>query len=631
MHQRAGRRPCCARDAGVASRLSHAACAASGNRTSPRASRRRRRRRLHSPPPRTRRRPTARPPSARASAPRAPPGTRRRWGRAASRARARRCTRRRGRRDRPPDEAADEAADDKSASHKPRATAPSASRYREKWSISRHTSCMSLGLAKSLYMSDSGRSSRSSSAASRASRSASAPPRPRAPAERRVQPSLKLQNLDLTLERLHLGLGGSAFSELGARPRRLGVSKREVQQRRALVEGHGAVRGGDAFGEGEKHLRRESVPLPPGVQPREELQVPGLVTRERAALPRRLKGAALGEVLLEGTRGELQEVLVAAQRDELGVHPADEGAVARGGRPGNLRGGGGGDGSDYGDGAIGSPGVCRACGDAAAAAAAAAAALAAAAPAAAAAAAAAGGEDACAHLSSNAASPLARSSDGRAAHTAPRDPGGEPGSATPVASARIATQTYSKHSSGSVVVAPVAASEAAIRASADRIRARRAEPATPRAGRGPSRRGFPRRRPPPPVRRRRRRRRERQRGEAVKAPKVGELRHNRGGITRERNAEEHLQRRRRRLRARAKVPRVPRVPRALQQLARPENVLASPSKKSGAAACSLAARASTADTSARVRRAMSASTSLDATAAPSGVLTNARSVSPHSC
>ena len=55
----------------------------------------------------------------------------------------------------------------------------------------------------------------------------------------------------------------------------------------------------------------------------------------------------------------------------------------------------------------------------------------------------------------------------------------------------------------------------------------------------------------------------------MKAPKVGELRHDRGGITRERNAEEHLQRRRRRLRARAKVPRVPRVPRALQQLARP--------------------------------------------------------------
>mmetsp|Transcript_6462 Transcript_6462/g.25047 ORF Transcript_6462/g.25047 Transcript_6462/m.25047 type:complete len:229 (-) Transcript_6462:773-1459(-) len=87
------------------------------------------------------------------------------------------------------------------------------------------------------------------------------------------------------------------------------------------------------------------------------------------------------------------------------------------------------------------------CGDAAAAAAAA--------LAAAAAADAAAGEDACAHLSSKAASPLARSSDGRAAHTAPRDPGGEPGSATPVASARIATQTYSKHSSGSVTVAPM--------------------------------------------------------------------------------------------------------------------------------------------------------------------------------
>ena len=114
------------------------------------------------------------------------------------------------------------------------------------------------------------------------------------------------------------------------RPRRFGVSKREVQQRRALVEGHGAVRAGDAFGEGEKHLRGESVPLSPGVQPREELQVPRLVPRERSALPRRLKGTALGEVLLEGTGGEFQEVLVAAQRDELGVHAADEGAVTRG-------------------------------------------------------------------------------------------------------------------------------------------------------------------------------------------------------------------------------------------------------------------------------------------------------------
>mmetsp|Transcript_6461 Transcript_6461/g.25040 ORF Transcript_6461/g.25040 Transcript_6461/m.25040 type:complete len:296 (-) Transcript_6461:10-897(-) len=168
--------------------------------------------------------------------------------------------------------------------------------------------------------------------------------------KRRVQPSLKLENLNLTLERLHLRLarGGSARSarELGVRPRRLGVAKREVQQRRALVEGHDAVRGGDAFGEGEKHLRRESVPLASGVQPREELQVPRLVPRDGAPLPRRLKGTALGEVLLEGTRGELQEVLVAAQVNELGVHAADKGAVVYRRRPGNLRGGGGGDGDD---------------------------------------------------------------------------------------------------------------------------------------------------------------------------------------------------------------------------------------------------------------------------------------------
>ena len=71
------------------------------------------------------------------------------------------------------------------------------------------------------------------------------------------------------------------------------------------------------------------------------------------------------------------------------------------------------------------------------------------------AAAAAAGDDACAARSSTVASPRARSSAGRLAQTPPREKGGAPGSAAPVASARIATQTSSQHSDGSsAFVAP---------------------------------------------------------------------------------------------------------------------------------------------------------------------------------
>mmetsp|Transcript_13013 Transcript_13013/g.52436 ORF Transcript_13013/g.52436 Transcript_13013/m.52436 type:complete len:291 (-) Transcript_13013:1716-2588(-) len=168
-------RPCCARDAGVASRLSYAACAASGE--SPVAAS------IASATAAA----SSLPATAAPTPPQSPPAISSSFsatcatGKATSlgksfgpSARAALHAAKSAARSSPPQ---DEAAPDKSASHKPRATAPSASRYLEKWSISRHTSCMSHGLAKSLYMSDSGRSSRSSSAANRPLRSASAPPR----------------------------------------------------------------------------------------------------------------------------------------------------------------------------------------------------------------------------------------------------------------------------------------------------------------------------------------------------------------------------------------------------------------------------------------------------------------------
>ena len=125
------------------------------------------------------------------------------------------------------------------------------------------------------------------------------------------------------------------------------------------------------------------------------------------------------------------------------------------------------------------------------------------------AAAAAAGDDACAHLSSKTARPCARSSAERPAHTAPSDPGGEPGSATPDASARIATQTYSKHSSasGAALVRPRLPSGRRWKSGALARTLAWGTPLTPpRAARRP-RRGFPRRRPrrrtpPPPPRRR---------------------------------------------------------------------------------------------------------------------------------
>ena len=266
--------------------------------------------------------------------------------------------------------------------------------------------------------------------------------------------------------------------------------------------------------------------------------MPRLVPRERP-LPRRLKGTALGEVLLEGTRGELQEVLVAAQATSS-AYTRRMKAPSCAAMPRQPPRGGGGDGGDGrrrrmgGCGLAGTPGAAAARlrlrrrrrrpptpppGRTPA------------------------------HLSSKAASPLARSSDGRAAHTAPSDPGGEPGSATPVASARIATQTYSKHSSDP---SPSPRCQISVRGPMSAPNSSRPDDRRRRArnGPGPSRRGFHavarrrrvRRRPPPRAAARRGR----------EAPKVGELRHNRGGITREGHAEEHLQRRRRRLRARRK-------------------------------------------------------------------------------